>query len=276
MSVLHRFNRAHLVHLSIGGFLLAAVLSVNAYAQTTAAIAQGFQTTETNLAPGALVSLQPGNPNSVELANTERISQLVGAIGEKPLLELSDNTKQVQVVTSGLTATLVSDINGDIKTGDKITASPVNGVGMKATTAIEVVGTAQADLNSVTTSTQAVTDKSGKTQTVKVGTIPVQISVTFYQPDSNSILPLFLQNFANSIAGRDVAVVRVVLAALILLLAFVSIAVLLYSAVKSSIISIGRNPLSEIAVRKGLLQVGLTIIGILLITLITIYLILIT
>jgi len=68
----------------------------------------------------------------------------------------------------------------------------------------------------------------------------------------------------------------VLLAVIVLLLAFISIAVLLYSAVKSSIISIGRNPLSEGAVRKSLLQVGLTIIGILLITLITIYLILIT
>jgi hypothetical protein len=52
--------------------------------------------------------------------------------------------------------------------------------------------------------------------------------------------------------------------------------VLLYSAVKSSIISIGRNPLSEKAVQKSIFQIGFTVLGILLLTLITIYLILTT
>ncbi len=278
MPFLRRFASPYTLFL-LAGFLVWALMSASsASADSTAAIAQGFQTTEKNLAAGAVVSLKPGSPNTIELSNTERVNQMVGVVGDKPLLELSDNNlQQVQVVTNGITATLVSDINGDIKTGDKITASPISGVGMKATKSSQVVGTAQADLSSVTTKSQPLNDTSGATQTVRVGTVPVQVAVAFYQPiESASILPAFLQNFANSVAGKDVAVVRVVLAAIILMLAFVSIAVLLYSAVKSSIISIGRNPLSEVAVRKGLLQVGFTIIGILLITLITIYLILIT
>jgi hypothetical protein len=39
--------------------------------------------------------------------------------------------------------------------------------------------------------------------------------------------------------------------------ALISITVLLYGAVRNSIIAIGRNPLSRSSVLKGLLQVGL-------------------
>ena len=69
---------------------------------------------------------------------------------------------------------------------------------------------------------------------------------------------------------------RVVVAGLLILFIFVTVVVLLYSSVRSSIISIGRNPLSESAVRKSLLQVGLTIFGVMAFTVIVVYLILTT
>ncbi|HVI69614.1 MAG TPA: hypothetical protein VM581_04100 [Magnetospirillaceae bacterium] len=246
-------------------------------AQSAAAIAQGFQTSETNLTPGALMSLKPGSNNSVELANTDRLQRLVGVIGEDSLVELSNADDTTLVVTSGVTMTLVSDANGAISSGDKITASPIDGIGMKATTSAQVVGTAQASLSSATTQTRTVTTTDGSEVQIHIGLIPVQVNVTFYlAPTQNSFLPTFLQDFANSVSGKEVSPVRVMIAALIVLLAFISIAVLLYSTVKSSIISIGRNPLSEKAVQKGIFQIGITVLGILLLTLITIYLILTT
>jgi hypothetical protein len=60
------------------------------------------------------------------------------------------------------------------------------------------------------------------------------------------------------------------------LMLFVIVGILLYSAVRSSIISIGRNPLSEQAVHKSLFEVGLAIVGVLIFTVIVIYLILTT
>lgn len=246
-------------------------------AQGAAAIAQGFQTTETNISPGALMSLKHGSNNSVELANTDRAQRLVGVIGNNSLVELSNTDDSTQVVTSGVTLALVSDANGAISSGDKITASPIDGVGMKATTSMQVVGTAQANLSSAETQLKKVTTTDGSTAEVRIGLIPVQINVTYFvEPNQSAFIPIFLQDFANSVSGKEVSPVRVIIAALILLLAFISIAVLLYSTVKSSIISIGRNPLSEKAVRKGILQIGFTVLGILLLTLITIYLILTT
>ncbi len=265
------------------GFLVALFMGFftlgPARADSTAAISQGFKTSETDLATGALVSLTSGSQNTIELTNIDRVNQLVGVIGDKPLIELSNkNDKEAQVVISGTTVTLVSDINGDIKAGDKITASPINGIGMHASSSSLVVGTAQVDLKSVETASRTITDKEGKPQTVKVGALPVQINVTYYAApeEKNTFLPPFLQSLANSVAGKDVSPVRVLVSTLVLAFGFISIAVLLYSSTRSSIISIGRNPLSEGAVRKSLFEVGATALGILLVMLIAIYLVLST
>lgn len=273
-NIFHYLSSACLIVL---GFLtIFAGSLVNA--QNAAAISQGFLTSETNLTVGALMSLKPGSNNTVELSNSDRADRLVGTIGENTLLELGDQSENVQVVTSGIAQVLVSDANGTINAGDKITASPIDGIGMKATQSVQVVGTAQATITSVETQTKVVSAADGTQKSVKIGKIPVQINVTFYlaPDDKSSYLPAFLQDFANAVTGKEVSPVRVVIAALILILAFLSIAVLLYSTVKSSIISIGRNPLSEKAVRKSIFQIGGTVIGILLLTLITIYLILTT
>lgn len=267
------------VRLWVGALLLPLCFVVYASAENGAAISQGFETTETNLVAGALMSLSDQNGNTVSLANSDNIEGLIGVLGDRPLIALdSSGSKQVQVVTNGLTLAMVSDINGDIKTGDKITASPVSGVGMKATKSTPIIGTAQADLAEVQTKETTIQSTDQGSQTVRIGAIPLQVNATFYETAEklNSVLPLFLHDLASSIAGKQVAPVRIILAGLILLLALVSIAVLLYSAVQSSIISIGRNPLSEAAVHKSLWQVGGIIFGILLLTVIAIYLILIT
>ncbi|HET9412064.1 MAG TPA: hypothetical protein VFO38_04410 [Candidatus Saccharimonadales bacterium] len=247
-------------------------------AANDSSISQGFHTTDPAVAPGAMVSVKQGSTDNVELANQDNNERIIGVVGDKPLLSLSEGGTSVQVVTSGITATFVSDINGDIKAGDKITASPIGGIGMKATSSTLVVGTAQEDLSSVKTSARQITDTKGQSHTVNVGVIPMQINVTFYAApeDASAFLPKFLQDFANGLAGKEVSPVRVIIAAIIMLLAFMSIAVLMYASVKSSIISIGRNPLSEVSVRKSLLQIGIIVLSILLLALITIYLILST
>ena len=203
--------------------------------------------------------------------------QLVGVVGDKSLVELSGGAVGVQVVTTGVTPVLVSDINGSIDTGDKITASPIEGVGMKATGNTMIVGTAQADLNSVDTTTRTITDKKGVKHEVHIGLLPIEVSVAYYTAtsgNSSQYVPQFLQGLANNIAGKDVSPVRVMIAGLIVLLIFLSVTVLLYSAIRSSLLSIGRNPLSENAVRKGLAEVGITVVAILALAVLGIYVLL--
>ena len=279
MPVTHRkiFKQLSYACFSMLAFLTIFGTSVIS-AQNAAAISQGFLTSETNVTAGALMSMKTGTTNTVELANMVRAERLIGVVGDNTLIELGDQSENVQVVTSGVAQVLVSDANGSVNAGDKITASPIEGVGMKAIKSAQVVGIAQASLSSVQAQTRTVQDSNGSQVQVRIGKIPVQINVTFYvsPDDKQSFMPAFLQDFADAVSGREVSPVRVMIAALILILAFLSIAVLLYSTVKSSIISIGRNPLSEKAVRKSIFQIGGTVIGILLLTLITIYLILTT
>lgn len=250
---------------------------VPAHAQGNSSISQGFQTKDGNISSAALVSIEKDNSNTIELSATSNKDRLVGVVGDKPLIELSGGTSGVQVVTSGLTLALVSDINGKVVNGDKITASPIEGIGMKATESTMVVGTAQGDLSSVETETREITTRGGTKQKVHIGLLPVQVSVAYYTVPEGagaSFVPSFLQELANSVSGQNVSPVRVLVAALILLLLFVSVTVLLYSAVRSSIISIGRNPLSESAVQKSLLQVGLTVAAVLVFATLVIYLVL--
>jgi len=260
--------------------LLALTIGVGAVfaAQTNGAIAQNFQTnSETELTAGTIVSLQDNNPNDVEASNTDRVDQIVGVVADKPLIEFSDGKSTIAVVTSGVTVTLVSDINGTIKTGDKITASPINGIGMKATEPMLIVGTAQGDLGDTNTAERTLTDRDGKSHTVRISHIPVQVNVTFYAPSSSiqGYIPAFLQDAANTLAGKEVSPVRVLASLLLAVLAIISVSILLYSSVRSSLISIGRNPLSESAIHKGLLEVGVIIVGILVAAFAAIYLLLI-
>jgi len=273
MGIPHKLRYLSLSGILLG-FLLIFVSPLGA--QGASSIAQGFQTTDPNVVEGALVSIKSDTPNTVELSNSDNTEHLVGVVGDRPLIELSNGGSSIQVVTSGVTPALLSDINGDIKPGDKIAASPIEGVGMKATQSGIVIGTAQAELSSVETSERTIRAKDGKDQTVNIGLVPIQVDTIFYTgtADGSSFVPSAIQDFANSVAGHEVSAVRVLVAAILLLMLLVSVVVLLYSSVKSSIISIGRNPLSESAVHKSLFQVGLTIVGLLAFTVILVYLIL--
>ena len=264
---------------SLGVMMIMLILGVSSLsAQGVSSIAQGFKTSDPNVVAGALVSLKDSSPNTVELSTVDNAQQLIGIAGGQSLIELSGGSGTLQVVTSGTTTALVSDINGTLKTGDRVTASPIAGVGMKATTSGIVVGTAQNNLSNATTTSRTVTNKKGKEVTVHIGAVPIQVDKVFYQAptDNNSFLPPVLSDFAASIAGHQVSPIRVLAAALLIMLLFVAVTILLYSAVRSSIISIGRNPLSEQAVRKSLLEVGVTIVGVLVFTVIVVYLILTT
>lgn len=261
----------------LGGVFLFLVAPASA-AQGNSAIAQQFQTKDTAITPASIVSLVKDTSNTVELASLTGLDRLTGVVANQPLVQLSDGGSGVQVVTSGLTLALVSDLNGEVVAGDKVTVSPIEGIGMRADSSTTVVGTAQSNLADVQQETRKIKDVSGEEVEVHIGLIPVQVGVAFFTPDTeekSNFVPPFLQSMANTISGRDVSPVRVLVAALILLLLFVSITVLLYSSVRSSIISIGRNPLSEAAVRKSLLQVGLTVFGMLVFAVALIYVVLV-
>lgn len=258
------------------------VLSGSALVARAATLAQTYRTKEA-IALGSLVSLDRSSQGMVTSADSERASDLLGVVitADQSLLSLSSGAdqSQVAVATGGQAMAIVSNLNGAIKRGDAVTASPVRGVGMKATTSTKVVGVAQADYDGSQPGSKevTVTTKSGQAQKVKIGRVELLVEVAYYTaPDDQqkTIIPPYLQQLANTVAGKEVSVLRIILSFALLGLVFSCVAIFIYGAVKSSIISIGRNPLSQKAVRYSLAQVILAAIIILLLTLGAIYLIL--
>jgi hypothetical protein len=262
-----------LVGLGLGlGLSLSLVVPVAA-----SSVAQGFRAGGSGIVAGALVSLDSGSADSVELSSLTNRVRLVGVVGKQSLVEFV-NGKPIQVVTTGTTSVLVSDLNGTIKAGDKVTASPISGIGMRATESVMVAGTAQADMDTAKAETRQIAGKNGQEKTVHIGAVPLLVGPAFYQAagERNRLVPSAFQSLANGVAGHAVSPVRVMVAGLVIVLFFVAVAVLLYSTVRASFVAIGRNPLSRQAVQKSLFEVGVTTFGVLAFTVIIVYLILTT
>lgn len=257
-------------------FLSVGVAMPSLAAAQEAVISQGFTTKSTGLEHGALVSSDPASKNEVKLADITLVSGLVGVVSGSAVLEVDSSQQKVQVVTSGITPALVSDINGAIKKGDRITVSPITGVGMKTLGGTQVVGAALTDMDLDDATERTIQDREGKEQTIHISRVDVLVNVAFYpvEDDQKSFLPSFLQQFAATVAGKEVATARIIVALLIVLIGMSGAAILLNSSVRSSIISIGRNPLSERVVRKSLIGVLAMSLGIIGATLGVVYLVL--
>ncbi len=220
-----------------------------------ATVSQGYNTSQ-SLPAGSVVSLENG---SLVLANNQNGGSLLGVVVTPgDYLVNLDANKTAQVVSSGTAITLVSDINGQISIGDKITLSPIEGVAMKATESGKVLGIAQTALNSSNSiQTTQVKDKYGQEKTIHIGSVSADISIVDYQLGAGGTTALVagLQSIASSASGKQVTPIRAILAALVLILALIISVIVLYSSVSSSIRSIGRNPLSKRFVVQGLIQV---------------------
>jgi hypothetical protein len=187
---------------------------------------------------------------------------------------------QVQVATSGTALVLVTNAGGDIHVGDYISISQIAGVGQKVgASSSRVIGTAGADFSGSGdgVTKRSIDDGSGKKKEVAIGQVPVVISVSSYTATDGKqsyAIPNWLQNFTNTLVGKAVSPIRIIMAGLILFVAIVSVSVLLYSAVRNSIISIGRNPLSRGGVLQGMLAIGLIAVVIMGIAAVAMYLVL--
>jgi len=254
-------------------FVVAVPFSVHAL--TT--ISQGF-TTSDKLPLGSIVSLQNNTSDHVLATTTSNASNILGVVinDGSSLMSLSNGqSNQVQVATSGIASVLVSDINGDIVQGDQITASPIQGVGMKATDNAKVVGIAQGSPINNTDKQQFYTDDQGKKQPLILGEVPILVNVTYYfKEPEKTIVPKAIQDLADSIAGKTVNTLPIIISAGIFIITLIVVVSIIYTMIRSSIISVGRNPMSQSAVYRDVIQLSGLVLGILTVALISIYVIL--
>lgn len=268
------------------GLLLVAVLTTatRVYADTTTT-AQGIvqsYTTAGIVHQGMLVGLKKSDNGKVSALTLDNIGDMLGvaiSATDAPITLSGDAPSQVYVATSGKYNVLVSDQNGPIKTGDYISISALNGIGMKAEdTEPTVLGRAAADLADKNIIQAGVQLKEGSrvTATVSIGAIPVDIYVANNPKGGHGTgnLPGFLQVAAGNIADKPVSAARVYLGLAVLLLAAFIAGSLMYSGVRGALMSIGRNPLAKKYIIRGLIQTILTGVIVFIIGLFAVYLLL--
>jgi len=256
--------------------VLISVLSLLSIVYADPVITQGYNTSQT-IPSQSIVSIKQGTNNFVVPANLTNASSLVGVVidNNNAQVSLTSGTSQVQVATSGVNQVLVSDINGTIQPGDEITASPINGVGMLVSQNAEIIGTAQGSFPNQTANKQTITTSSGGKQTVNIGTIPILVSVGYYtkQP-TKTLIPTVIQNLANSLAGKQVKTLPIIISMAIFIVTLIVVVSIIYSLVHGSIISVGRNPMAQSAVYRNVLQLSALVVAIIAIAMFAIFMIL--
>ena len=257
--------------------MLLLVTTMSSSASGVISVSQSY-TSDTELPLGSLVSLKNNSADTVVPSVSSNSESLLGIVisADSSLLSLSNSKgKQVQVATSGTVPVIVSDENGPIKQNDHITASPIAGVGMKATSNVRIIGIAQGDMTNSKSGKQEYTAKDGSKHSVQLGQVPVLVNVSYFfkEPDK-TIVPAAVQNIANSLAGRQVSVVPILVSGAIFIIMIIVVLAIIYSMIKSSIISVGRNPMSQSAIYRDLVQLSALVLVILTGGMVSIYLIL--
>ena len=193
---------------------------------------------------------------------------------------LGSDEEKVYVASGGRFPVLVSSQNGAIKSGDYVSPSAIKGIGMNAgKDSSIVIGKALEDFDASNQSTVksviTVNDASNKEQQLSVGMIIVDVAVG-KNPlmKTNTSLPEALQKSAELIADKPVNATKVYISLFIIIVTSAIAGSIIYSAVRGGMVSIGRNPLGKNAIMRGLLQVVLVGILILLSGFFGVYLIL--
>jgi len=207
-------------------------ISSKAYAQEQdfTGTAVNLEINDKNVPVGSIIS---GSENGYIISPSEYDSGIYGVATNTPAITLESvsDDSLTPVVYSGQTRVLVSTKNGEIKKNDLITSSNTPGVGMKATSDGFVLGTALEDFSNN-----------------EIGMILVNVSPHYYDTaesayENNNIFYL-LKNARESIYLSPLEALRYLIAALIVLLAFIIGFVYFGRVAQKGIEAVGRNPLA--------------------------------
>jgi len=232
---------------------------------------------------GTIVQLDKADGKKVKVATQKELENMFGVTVDRSQLLVSSSSgsgNEAFVAVSGTYNVLVSDEGGAINTGDYITMSAVDGIGMRAGTEEKTVfgrSVGSFDGKGVVLGTTTLKDTTGATtKTVKFGSIPVTINIQ-HNPNEKSTkveVPEFLERIGEAIAEKEVSAIRIYLSMGITAISIIAAIAILYSGVRNSMISIGRNPMSKRSIFRALLEIILTSILILIIGLFAVYLLL--
>jgi hypothetical protein len=232
---------------------------------------------DSSLAEGTLVSLQENDSEMIVPTNIQNDKLFIGVTQntESNLVTISKDFSDATVAISGEVSVLVSDLGGSIKQGDELTVSWIDGVAMKNTDAVSqrIVGIALENFNDSSASTYRNLDTpDGVSDTAKVAYLRMKlVDVDTYGAAAEANTSTF--GFIQQLTGKEVSVVRVFSGFAVFLATLIVASVFIYSSIKGSFISFGRNPLASNSIYAGLVQVSAISVGALIIGALLAYLI---
>lgn len=266
----------------IATIALGAVAPVFAATTYGGGSVQGYAS-DSPLDIGTIVILSGKDSNRVAIATQEEKQNMFGVVvdpNSQPVTISNGLQNETFVAVSGTYNVLVSNQAGSIAAGDYVALSSINGVAMKAgTEKTTVFGRASSsfDGKGVTLGTATLKDVDGKSsKTVTLGSIPVTIDIRSNPNDISTKVkvPDFLERIGQAIAEKDVSPIRIYLSLGITAISLIAAIAVLYSGVRNSVISIGRNPMSKKSIFRALVEVIITSLLILIIGLFAVYLLL--
>ncbi len=251
--------------------LLIAAAALIGHARAQQPVVQGFGSDQ-SLEKGRIVMLDPKDTTKIVAATSDHLDKMYGVVvdpNDAPVT-LTKTGQRTFVAAGGRYQVLVSTENGNIAPDDYISLAVSDGIGAKAQPSQKYIfGKA---LQSFDGSQGSILKTSSGNS---VGRITVDVSIG-RNPSfkSNDILPDFLRKTSESIAGKPVNPLRIYLGLGILLVTgFITVSIL-YSGIRNALISIGRNPLSKKSITKGMVQVLLFGLIVLVIGIFGVYLLL--
>lgn len=249
-----RYGTSMLVSLLALLFLVANFIP----AVSAASLAQGYHSADA-LTAGAVVSLTQSGSNEVHTTDSSNENLILGIAVESKnaIVDLQPSGSDVRVAISGEVPVLVTDLNGDIKSGDSLIISNIAGVAMKDSDDSEAqkfIGIASQDFSKSSASAKQVTIKSNdQDKSVAVGLINVKILLSNRQnstPRPNPFIAL-----VEKLIGRPVGTAQLIGAVAVFITTFVFTGFLLNGAIRGAFVSIGRNPLSKPSIVSNMIRV---------------------
>jgi len=244
---------------------------------------QGYAS-DTPIENGTIVQLTGKGANRVKISTQKELQNMFGVVVDRTILPVTISSEALEnetfVAASGTYNVLVSTQGGSISSGDYITLSSVNGIGMKAGTEEKTVfGRANGsfDGKGITLGNTVLKDVDGNTnKSVTLGSIPVTIDIKKNPNDKSTKVevPEFLERIGQAVAEKEVSPIRIYLSLGITAISIIAAIAIVYSGIRNSVISIGRNPMSKKSIFRALLEIILTSILILIIGLFAVYLLL--
>lgn len=237
--------------------LLALTLAFLAGLLSAQTLSQGYFSDEP-LQKGMLVAEKEGETGKVVALMADKLDKLKGIVvqqNDSPVT-ISSEGQNIFVASTGQFEVLVSSENGPIAAGDYLSISSLAGIGMKANEDQNlVIGRASAGFDGKA-NVIGLTEFGGRK--ISFTRIPTVIEIgrnPFYKSPEGTSIPRLLEKVSLTLAGKPVTPSKIWLATAVFLGSLFMTGIMLYSGARSSLVSVGRNPLSKSAIIKGLGQI---------------------